>query len=121
MYDRRSIGLVLIGMPGLQKRLARYAQLSSRVGFVHQFQPLSGRELQHVIERQWVQLGLETSVADGADVSVTNAIARVTGGNFRLVHRLFAEIERVMIVNSLPTLTTDVVAFARESLAIGST
>jgi hypothetical protein len=53
-YDRRHIGLILIGMPGLQKRLARYAPLSSRVGFVHQFQPLSGRELQNVIENYWV-------------------------------------------------------------------
>jgi len=50
-YDRRHVGVVLIGMPGLQKRLARYAQLS-RVGFAHQFQPLSGRELQNVIEQQ---------------------------------------------------------------------
>ena len=47
-------------MPGLQKRLARYAQLDSRVGFVHQFQPLSGRELQNVIGQQWVQLELDT-------------------------------------------------------------
>jgi DNA transposition AAA+ family ATPase len=50
VYDRRHTGLVLIGMHGLQKRLARYAQLYSRVGFVHHFQPLSGRELQHVVE-----------------------------------------------------------------------
>jgi hypothetical protein len=44
--------MVFVGMPGLQKRLARYAQLYSRIGFVHQFRPLSGAELQTVIKRQ---------------------------------------------------------------------
>jgi hypothetical protein len=121
LYDRRNIGLVLIGMPGLQKRLARYAQLSSRIGFVHQHQALSGRELQHVIHHQCVQLRLEASLAASIDAAVVNAIARVTGGNFRLVDRLFVEIQRVMSVNGLPTLTTEVVAFARDSLAIGTT
>jgi len=118
-YDRRHVGMVLIGMPGLQKRLARYAQLYSRVGFVHQFRPLSGLELQGVIEHRWVQLGLDTALYGQADTAVINAIARVTGGDFRLVQRLFAQIERIVTINQLPTVTTEVVTLAREKLVDG--
>jgi DNA transposition AAA+ family ATPase len=119
LYDRRHVGLVLIGMPGLQKRLARYAQLYSRVGFVHQFRPLSGQELQQVIERQAVQLGLGLALGDTPDTAVVNTIARVTGGNFRLVERLFAQIQRVVQINDLSAVTTEVVTAAGESLVIG--
>jgi DNA transposition AAA+ family ATPase len=119
-YDRGHLGMVLIGMPGLQKRLARYAQLYSRVGFVHQFHPLSGQELQGVIEHQWVQLGLEMADAQHVDTVVSNAIARVTGGNFRLVQRLFAQIERIVTINNLPAVTTEVVTLARERLVEGA-
>jgi hypothetical protein len=88
---------------------------------VHQFQPLSGRELQNVIERQWVQLELDTgSHEPPTDAAVVNAIARITGGNFGLVNRLLAEIERVLAVNRLSAVTTEGGAFARESLVIGA-
>jgi DNA transposition AAA+ family ATPase len=119
-YDRRQLGMVLIGMPGLQKRLARYAQLYSRVGFVHQFHPLSGKELQGVIEHQWVQLGFNMAHDEHVDAAVLNAIARITGGNFRLVRRLFAQIERIVSINNLPRVTTEVVTLARERLVEGA-
>jgi len=54
------------------------------------------------------------------DGDVVNAIARVTGGNFRLVERLFAQIQRVVQINELPSVTTEVVAVAGEGLVIGS-
>jgi len=107
-------------MPGLQKRLARYGQLYSRIGFVHQFRPLSGAELQTVIKRQSLQLGLGLELDDLAETNVIHAIIRITGGNFRLVERLFAQIERVTQINDVTTLTADVILAAQESLVIGA-
>jgi DNA transposition AAA+ family ATPase len=107
-------------MPGLQKRLARYAQLYSRVGFVHQFRSLSGQELHGVIEHHWVQLGLDAALDEHVDLAVVNAIVRVTAGNFRMVERLFAQIERIVAINQLPAVTTEVVTLARDRLIDGS-
>ena len=117
--DRGQLGLVLIGMPGLEKRLARYAQRYSRVGFVHQYRALGAEELRFILERKWAQLGLAFSPDDFTDAEALAAIARITGGNFRLVQRLFAQIERVLEINQLRTITAEVVQVARESLVIG--
>ena len=39
IFDEGTIGLILIGMPGVEKRMARYPQFYSRIGFVHEFRP----------------------------------------------------------------------------------
>ena len=44
---------------------------------------------------------------------------RITSGNFRLVQRLFSQIERVLQINELRTVTKEVVETARENLVIG--
>ncbi len=91
-FDRTGIGVVLIGMPGIEKRVARYPQLYSRVGFAHHYRPLQGDELSFVLTRHWRQLGLTLDDADFTDSQAIAAIARITGGNFRLLHRLFVQI-----------------------------
>ena len=119
-YDRSRLGMILIGMPGIEKRLARYPQLYSRIGFVHEYRTLSADELLFVLQHHWSKLSLTLSADDFTDTEALAAVARITGGNFRLVQRLFAQIQRIMEINNLSTITREVVETARESLVIGS-
>jgi len=48
------------------------------------------------------------------------AVIRITGGNLRLVQRLFSQIERILQINGLRAITPDVVDAARQSLVIGT-
>jgi DNA transposition AAA+ family ATPase len=123
-YDRANFadgaGVVLIGLPGIEKRLARDPQLYSRVGFVHHFRPLAEEELRFILAHKWQEVGLTFSPDDYTDAEALAAIARITGGNVRLVQRLFAQIERVREINRLRTITKEVVETARETLVIGT-
>jgi DNA transposition AAA+ family ATPase len=121
VFDRTNIGLMLIGMPGIDKRLARYPQLYSRVGFAHHYRPLQGDELTFVLTRHWRQLGLSLDHADFTDTQAIAAISRITSGNFRLLHRLFMQMERLLHINALSVITEDVVEAARSTLVIGAT
>jgi Holliday junction resolvasome RuvABC ATP-dependent DNA helicase subunit len=46
-------------------------------------------------------------------------IARITGGNLRLTQRLMAQVQRILEINELHTVTKEVVEAARESLVLG--
>jgi DNA transposition AAA+ family ATPase len=120
-FDRTDIGLILIGMPGIEKRMARYPQLYSRVGFAHHYRPLQGDELHFVLTRHWRKLGLNLDNTDFTDSQAIAAITRITAGNFRLLHRLFVQIERILRINDLSVITEDVIEAARSTLVIGAT
>lgn len=121
IFDEGGIGVVLIGMPGIEKRLARYPQLYSRVGFVHEFRHLSEAEVRQLLREQlWLPPEVNIPDAGLTDEDGIAAILRVTRGNFRLLNRLLTQIGRVLEINELQTVTQPVVEAARESLVIGT-
>ncbi len=120
IYDRGDIGLIFIGMPGLEKKLSRYPQLYSRVGFAHQYHALSQEEMRFMLSHYWERLDLSMNPNDFTDAEAVSAIARITNGNFRLLNRLFRQIQRVIKINELNCITAEVVEAARECLVIGT-
>jgi hypothetical protein len=118
IFDEGQIGLILIGMPGLEKRLARYPQFYSRIGFVHEFRPLAAKEVCELLDRRWAPPGV-CLPQEPLDAETVAAIIRITGGNFRLLNRLLTQIERIFEINALQQVTKTVVEAARESLVIG--
>jgi DNA transposition AAA+ family ATPase len=118
IFDQSGLGMVLIGMPGIEKRIARYPQFFSRIGFVHEFRPLADADVQDLLEQRWAPLGIHLpALVPSPDV--IGAVVRLTRGNFRLLVRLLTQMERVVAINGLETLSLDVVETARENLVIG--
>ena len=120
LFDRSGIGLILIGMPGIEKRLARYPQLYSRVGFVHAFRSLRAEEIRRLLADHGPEVGLELPASGISDQEAIAAIIRITGGNFRLLRRLLSQVDRILGINKLQVVTASVVEAARESLVIGT-
>ena len=115
IFDEGTAGMVLIGMPGIEKRVTRFPQFYSRIGFVHEFRSLDASQVQELLEKRWTPAGVvlpnEPLVPE-----VIASLIRMTGGNFRLLTMLLTQIERVLRVNDLHIVSTGVVEAARDSL-----
>jgi DNA transposition AAA+ family ATPase len=118
IFDGGTFGLVFIGMPGIEKRMARYPQLYSRIGFVHEFRALGVQDMRWLLEQRWAPVGVNLSDHGFSEESAAT-LMRITGGNFRLLSRMLAQIERVLEINGLQEITKEVIEAARESLVIG--
>src|SRR5215510_8636914 len=88
----QEIGVILIGMPGLEKKLARFPQFYSRIGFVHEFRPLGTKQVCELLDQRWTPPGVHLP-QQPLDEETVAAIIRITGGNFRLLNRLLAQID----------------------------
>jgi hypothetical protein len=103
VFDAGEIGVILIGMPGLEKKLTLFPQ------FIHG----SGSFMSSALWRPkryanyWISGGppgvhLPKRPLDQEAIA---AIIRITGGNFRLLSRLLTQMERILEINSLQKLT----------------
>lgn len=120
IYDQQEFGMVLIGMPGIERRISRYPQLYSRVGFVHEFKTLSKDEMTFIIEHHLAQLGTKIKIDNFSDYETLNTIVRISKGNLRVLTRLFQQLERLIKINNITTINTDLVNAAREALVSGN-
>ena len=116
-YDRHRMGVILIGMPGIEKRLARYPQLYSRIGFAHKYQALRSDELTAVVAQRLPDPDPDDSGL--AHTAALAAIVRATNGNFRLADRLVTQINRILAINKQTHLIPEAVDAAQEALLIG--
>jgi DNA transposition AAA+ family ATPase len=118
IFDAGKAGMVLIGMPGIEKRIARFPQFYSRIGFVHEFRTLEEKEITELLNQGWVPVGV-TLPNEVLAPDVIASLIRMSGGNFRLLTRLLTQIERILKVNQLDRISKEIVAAARDSLVIG--
>lgn len=117
IYDRGNVSIILMGMPGIDRRLKRFGQLHSRFSFAYEMLPLNKDEMRLFISQKWLELKLPLTADDG----VSAAIMRIANGNFRVLHRIFTEVERLQKLNCLPMITPDLVEVARQGLLLGTT
>jgi hypothetical protein len=70
--------------------------------------------LKKLLEQRWTPVGVRLP-NEQLPPEVIAKLIRMTGGNFRLLTRILTQIERVLDVNQLLTVSTEVVE-ARETV-----
>jgi hypothetical protein len=112
------MGLILIGMPGFDRQLARYPQLYSRVGFAHQYRPLDART-----SPTFASTTGSNSAYPSTPPSPTKRRTRSPGSpaaTSRLIERLMSQVGRILEINQFATITPEVVEAARQTLVVGA-
>jgi hypothetical protein len=67
-------------MPGIEKRIARFPQFYSRIGFVHEFRTLEEKEITELLN-QWVPVGV-TLPSEVLAPDVIASLIRMSDGNW---------------------------------------
>jgi hypothetical protein len=52
--DKHKLGIILLGMPGFDRRIRNYEQINNQVGFYHDFNTPRTDELKAILEARWL-------------------------------------------------------------------
>ncbi len=117
LYDRDRFGLVMIGMPGLDRTLTRYQQFYSRIGFLHRYKPLDADRVRKVLKNPSV-FGVDLEAEAFSEEAVAGMI-RHSEGNFRTLEKLTQRVESILEINGLTVADAGVVQLARQQILLG--
>jgi DNA transposition AAA+ family ATPase len=106
VFDRGQMGLVLVGRPGLEKKVRSIAPLASRVGMRLEFAGLQVQELDVLLQRYVQRAGIEI------DAQVASVIFQRTNGNVRSVRQVLLQIEYLLCINKRRRVTMKLVDVA---------
>jgi DNA transposition AAA+ family ATPase len=106
VFDRGKMGLVLVGRPGLEKKVRSIAPLASRVGMRLEFAGLSVQELDVLLQRYIQRAGVEI------DAEVASALFQRRAGNFRSLRQVLLQIEYLLRINQRRRVTMKLVDVA---------
>jgi DNA transposition AAA+ family ATPase len=115
LAERYRLGLVLLGMPGFDRRIRNYEQLNTQVGFYHVFNTPRTDELRAILEARWQHQ--QVTIQDSA----IEMLEKITNANIRKLMNINAEISRVSELNSITIITPDLVQLASKTLLLDTT
>jgi hypothetical protein len=80
IFDKNALGMVLIGMPGIEKRVAGYPQLFSRIGFRSRVKTTERCRHSGSLEERWAPISIHLPALP-ANPEVIAAVIRLTRGS----------------------------------------
>ena len=107
-----NLGLVLIGLPGFDRRVRHYEPIDNMIGFYHVFNTPRTEELRAILEARWQSQ--QITIEDSA----VQMLEKVTNSNIQKIVNINTEMSRVCELNSISIITSDLVELASKSLLL---
>lgn len=124
LYDRTGIPVIFLGTPKLERRVEKFPQLYSRIGFYQEYAPFTVQETEDFLAlalSEWEgltdgpRIRTATRTFSPTERSAIWTIQQVTGGVVREIRRIMEQVDRLVRVNKVSEMDPEVVRLAAEA------